>query len=650
MCMDPPPIPSTPSLYQLTDDYGGALQNQSMRDLLGMGSQNDTYYAGPANATAAPVQQIAQPGPNDHLVVFGNDQPLLTGVIGFQNGDTVTISPHQATHNLDAHATITVEDGQTRPATPGETTFHTLSTHQTPITVVVNATTFNASNGSFHVNRGVYVRVNPRRAFRGDNNRIMVAADNGTNTDFFIDTAHIRLNMHVTGNPPLGAPYNHFRALLIREFENTFRPVTFNISLWRIISEQVPVIQQRLTGLRETLLANINPDLPFREIMVAGIETTMQQMRTMFIDDLAAQTTEAAFIRDNFDALVNFVANMRSRQNAFQPVFDDTPAAIYGLSFRERGPTSPELQDFEINTVREIMTALAEIINRNHENLRPMFAEATRALHDGNPFVVIQSFLEQAQVDEMRPVLNRVGDAIRQRHAMMDRILRPDRTGELARSRQIGELTTANTDLTNQLAESRAETTRVAAQRQTEMEDMTRQLAEYRAEITRVNALRQTDTEAANARLAAQATENDKKLRELEEKLRRETEAKIEEINEANAARHAAEQAQFERADNERMRHMRFTEGEAQRFRGEAERLEAIIRANPAPAPVVPNIVVPEPDNSSDSWLGEDSQLAAQTTAALARRREENRSTGEFTDEARSGNARRRQGAARKPK
>jgi hypothetical protein len=368
------------------------------------------------------------------LRVYDNPRDRMHGVMGFLFGDQFIVSPFQVNHAVEPFTTITVVDGETRDPQHGEIVFQRMITNptRTPV-VLVNAATLqaNATTNTVVVQGGVYVPVNLDRVHRDEHGALIIAAmdvaevrlytdDDGHSQIAIADTTEFGLNMnHIVLNPsaladaaPLGT-YNDFHSEVIRRFEAIFGAGSFMQRLWTRITDNVLNIHQQLLAHNQHLTAGIDPaNQP--DFIVTLLQNqardTLYRVRNALIDRILRDDETAVvdrldvqFIRDNFDALVNLVNDvdaLRGTLPATEALYTHAvvDAPLYGVTFRERGPTSPELEAFETTAIRDIATRLF--------NVMPIdtWREVVRMFRYDDPVAVMDAL---ALPGDLRDALNR---------------------------------------------------------------------------------------------------------------------------------------------------------------------------------------------------------------------------------------------------
>jgi len=366
------------------------------------------------------------------LRVYDNPRDRMHGVMGFLFGDQFIVSPFQVNHAVEPFTTITVVDGETRDPQHGEIVFQRMFANptRTPV-VLVNAATLQANaTNAVVVQGGVYVPVNLDRVYRDEHGALIIAAmdvaeyrlytdDNGNSQIAIADTTEFGLNMnHIVLNPsaladaaPLEA-YNDFHSEVIRRFEAIFGAGSFMQRLWTRITDNVLNIHQQLLAHNQHLTAGINPaNQP--DFIVTLLQNqardTLNRVRNALIDRILRDDETAAvdrldvqFIRDNFDALVNLVNDvdaLRGTLPATEALYTHAvvDAPLYGVTFRERGHTSPELETYETNAIRDIATRLFNVVSID------TWREAVRMFRYDDPVAVMDA---HALPGDLRDALN----------------------------------------------------------------------------------------------------------------------------------------------------------------------------------------------------------------------------------------------------
>jgi hypothetical protein len=430
---------------------GGGSQEPSMSVLLATDNGTRGWRPAPPEtywrpATITPLDTTALDF--GALRVYDNPRDRMHGVMGFLFGDQFIVSPFQVNNAVEPFTTITVVDGETRDPQHGEIVFQRMITNptRTPV-VLVNAATLqaNATTNTVVVQGGVYVPVNLDRVHRDEHGALIIAAmdvaevrlytdDDGHSQIAIADTTEFGLNMnHIVLNPsaladaaPLGT-YNDFHSEVIRRFEAIFGAGSFMQRLWTRITNNVLNIHQQLLDHNQHLTAGINPaNQP--DFIVTLLQNqardTLHRVRNALIDRILRDDETAVvdrldvqFIRDNFDALVNLVNDvdaLRGTLPATEALYTHTVvnAPLYGVNFRERGPTSPELEAFETTAIRDIATRLF--------NVMPIdtWREVVRMFRYDDPVAVMDAL---ALPGDLRDELNRAHARI---GVLMNRVIR----------------------------------------------------------------------------------------------------------------------------------------------------------------------------------------------------------------------------------
>ena len=543
MEQDSQPLFFDPDAQEADVFGGGASQEPPMSELLAAreNSSARAWMPGPPEsywgaATISPLDTLDF----DALRVYDDPRSRMHGVMGYVNGDRFIVSPFQVNHEVEPFTTIAIVDGDTRDPQHGEIVYQRMSTNptRTPVVLIDAATLQVNATDNVYINGGVFVAVNLDRVYRDEHGTLIIAAmdipefrvytdDNGHSqiaiegaTEFGLNMNHIVLNPSALADATPLEAYNDFHSEVIRRFEAIFGAGSFMQRLWNHITDNVLSINQQLTDHHQHLLSGINPaNQPANivDFMRNSARLSVDQLRHAYIDHILANRrddeitaddrSDVEFIRNNFDALVNLVTDVNNLRNTLPAteVLHITAVAnaqMYGVNFRERGPTSPELEAFETNAIRDIASRLRDVLPID------VWREAVRMFRYDDPITVIRNVIAQGGIalpGDLQDILDRaearIGVLRNQIIRSGGRQLPGDAHARMAN--ELADAEAANALLTRSLADERAAHARTRA-------EGTQQVTEGRVSIARLT-----------QELAAMTARHEQLTREFQDSLKK---------------------------------------------------------------------------------------------------------------------------------